>query len=163
LLTSLNTAVADANLPQLSRQANDLLAVTQQKIAALDTKGLNEEAERLLVSLDRAVADANIPELSQDVQHFVADIRATNEHLRKLLTGSEEMSSQTNLAETVARLNQALQRIDKLVATERPEIEIIVANFREISDNLRDLTSALKERPSELLFSKPPRKSEALK
>jgi len=163
LLVSLNAAVADANVPQLSREARDLLAETRQKIAVLDTESMNEDLGQLLSSLDRAVADANVPRLSQEIQHFVAEIRVTNDNLRRLLAGSGELSSQANLAETVARLNSALRRVDKLVATERPEIEIIIANFREISDNLKDLTSALKKRPSELILSKPPAKSEALK
>ena len=107
--------------------------------------------------------EGGVPGVSQEIQQFVAEIRVTNDNLRRLLAGSGELSSQTNLAETVTRLNSALQRIDKLVATERPEIEVIIANFREISDNLKDLTSALKKRPSQLILSKPPAKSEALK
>jgi len=163
LLVSLNATVADANVPQLSREVRDLLAETRQKIAALDTESMNEDLGQLLASLDQAVADADIPRLSQEIQQFVAEIRVTNDNLRRLLAGSGELSDQTNLAETVARLNNALQRIDKLVATERPEIEVIIANFREISDNLKDLTGALKKRPSQLILSKPPAKSEALK
>jgi hypothetical protein len=124
---------------------------------------MNEDVVQLLASLDRAVADANVPALSSEVQNFVAEIRATNDHLRKLLAAPAELSGQTSLPETVARLNKALARIDTLVATGRPELEIVLANFREISDNLRDLTAMLKEHPSDLLFSKPPAKSEALK
>lgn len=163
LLASLNTTVSEANLPQLSAEARGLLAETRRKVAAIDAERMNEDVVQLLASLDRAVADANVPALSSEIESFVAEIRVTNEHLRKLLAGPAELSDQTNLPETIARLNQALTRIDTLIVTGRPELEIVLANFREISDNLRDLTSTLKEHPSGLLFSKPPAKSEVLK
>lgn len=163
LLASLNTAVVDANVPQLSRQARRVLTEAEQKVAALDTKKINEDLAHLLTSLDRAVADANVPGLSQQARNFLAEIRVTNEHLQALLAAPESISGRQNLPEAIARLNSTLLRIDKLVTSERPEIEIILANFREISDNLRDLVAILKAHPSELLFSKPPPKSEALK
>ena len=101
--------------------------------------------------------------MSAAVTQFVQEIRATNDNLRRLLASPEGIGSGTNLPEVVARLNRALSSIDRLVTSEKPEIEIIIANFREISDNLRDLTESLRERPSELIFSKPPRESEAYK
>jgi len=63
----------------------------------------------------------------------------------------------------IARLNKTLVRIDKLISTERLQIEMILANFKEISDNLKTLTNNLKQHPSDLLFSKPPSQSEAIK
>ena len=162
-LVNLNAAVVDANVPQLSRQAREVLIEAEEKVAALDTQKINADLEHLLSSLGQAVADANVPALSGQAQGFLAEVRQTNEHLQKLLAAPETLAGQPNLPEAIARLNGALSRIEKLIAAERPEIEIILANFREISDNLRELVSTLKERPSELLFSKPPRKSETVK
>jgi paraquat-inducible protein B len=193
VLTSVNQGIADANLGELSREAKGLLKETRQKVAALETEKINEATQELLASLnaaaaeaqqkvaaldtrkinqdlvhvltsvDRAVAEANIPELSRDTQSFLAEIRATNEHLQKLLAAPEAVSGATNVPEAVARLNSTLTRLDRLMATERPEIEIILANFRELSDTLRELVATLKAHPSELLFSKPPPRSEVLK
>ena len=110
------------------------------------------------------------PKVAQIVQVMDARGAQPDEHLQKLLAAPEELSGQPNLPEVVARLDKALSRIDRalsridrLIVSERPEIEIILANFREISDTLRELTANLKERPSDILFSNPPPKSEALK
>ncbi len=162
-LEAAERAVGDANLARISEEATGLLAETRQKVQALDVAGISDATQRLLASLDRTVADANVPELSAAVTQFVQEIRATNDNLRRLLASPEGIGSGTNLPEVVARLNRALSSIDRLVTSEKPEIEIIIANFREISDNLRDLTESLRERPSELIFSKPPRESEAYK
>lgn len=162
-LEAAERAVGDANLARISEEATGLLAETRQKVQALDTAGISDATQRMLASLDRTVSDANVPELSAAVTQFVQEIRATNDNLRRLLASPEGIGSGTNLPEVVARLNRALSSIDRLVTSEKPEIEIIIANFREISDNLRDLTESLRERPSELIFSKPPRESEAYK
>ncbi len=161
VLDSLDKAINDANMGELSQQAIGLLSETRLKVRALDTETLSASANHVLASMDRTVVDANMPELSQQLQSFITEVRQTNKDLQKLLSSPTE--TQSNIPEMVARINSALSRIDKLIANERPELEIILANFREISDNIKELTGSLKEYPSELLFSQPPSKSEALK
>ena len=161
VLDSLDKAINDANIGELSQQAIGLLGEARLKVRALDTETLSASANQVLASLDRTVVDANVPELSQQLQSFITEVRQTNENLQKLL--ASPTATQSNIPEMIARINSALSRIDKLIANERPELEIILANFREISENIKDLTGSLKEHPSELLLSKPPSKSEALK
>jgi paraquat-inducible protein B len=161
-LTSLNQAVAEANIPQLSRQARGLLTQTDQKIAALDAKKINDDIERLLASLNRAVVDANTPALSRQAQTLMDELRTTNKYLQALLKPPEGVSPPPSASEAVARLNQTLARLNGLIATERPGIERILNDLREITDNLKELISSLEQNPSELLFSKPPKKSEVL-
>ncbi len=161
VLDSLDKAINDANMGELSQQAIGLLSETRLKVRALDTETLSASANQVLDSMDRTVVDANVPELSQQLQNFIAEVRQTNENLQKLL--ASPTPTQSNIPEMIARINAALSRIDRLIANERPQLEIILANFREISDNIKDLTGSLKEHPSELLLSQPPSKSEALK
>jgi phospholipid/cholesterol/gamma-HCH transport system substrate-binding protein len=162
-LVSVNKAIADANLGQVSQDTSALLTETRQKVESIDTAGISHAAQRLLDSLDQTVADANVPELSAEAKRFIQEIRVTNDSLQRLLAAPEGIPSGTNIPEVIARLNRALSSIDRLVTTEKPDLEVIIANFREISDSLRDLTESLRERPSELFFSKPPRESEAYK
>ncbi len=162
-LVAVEKAVGEANLARVSEEATGLLAEARQKVQSLDTEGISDATRRLLASLDQTVTDANVPALSGEAKRLIAEVRVTNDNLRRLLAAPEGMAGGTNLPEVVARLNRALASIDRLVATEKPEIEVIIGNFREISDNLRDLTESLRARPSELFFSKPPRESEAYK
>lgn len=162
LLASLNQAVTDANLPQVSRQMQEVLARMDQKLVALNVKKINADVERLLGSLNRAVADANVPALSHEAQSLMAELRTTNEYLQSFLLPPEGLS-QPNLPEVVARLGKTVSQLNKVLAAEKPEIETILRDFREITDSLNDLVSTLKEHPSELLFSSPPGRSEVLK
>ncbi len=161
LLVSLNRTVVDANVPALSQEAQSLLAEARQTLQALEAERISRAAQRLLASLDRAVADANVPALSSETRALVAELHENARHLKKLLVAPD--TPMANLPKVLDDFDTALVRLDRLIASERPEIEILLSNFREISDNLRELTESLKDRPSELLFSKPPARSEALK
>jgi len=161
VLDSFDKAINDLNIGEVSQQAIGLLSEAQLKVRALDTETLSASANHVLASMDRTVVDANVPELSQQLQNFITEIRQTNKDLQRVLASPTE--TQSNIPEMIARINNALTRIDKLIANEKPQLEIILANFREISDNIKELTNNLKGHPSELLFSQPPSKSEVLK
>lgn len=162
-LDSLNQAVVDANIQQLSRQMRDVLTSIDQKLAALNMVKINANVEQLLETLNQTVADSNIPALSHEAQGLIAELRLTNGHLRDLLMPPDGMAKRANLPEVVGQLNRTMSQLNRVLATERPEIQTIMAELRETLDGLNDLVAILKERPSELLFSNPPRKSEVLK
>ncbi len=162
LLASLNQAVTDANIPQLSRQMQDVLTEMDRKLIALDVKGINTDIERLLDSLNQAVADANVPALSQEAQTLMAELRTTSQYLQSLLLPPEG-SPPPNVPDVVARLGTTVSQLNTVLAAEKPQIETILNDLRELTDSLNDLVSTLKEHPSELLFSSPPRRSEVLK
>ena len=163
ILSSLDKAIAEARIDDISKEARELLVQARTKVEKLDTDKISVAAQQALASVDHAVADANVPALSHELQSLIVEVRQTNKNLQKLLTSPEPVSGQSNLPEMIARLNKTLVRIDKLIATERPQIEMILGNFKEISDNLKDLTKNLKQHPSDLLFSNPPSQSEAIK
>ena len=163
VLASLETAIADARIGDISRDVRDLLADASRQVNDLDTRKISLAAQQTLASADKAVADANVPALSRDIRNLIAEVRRTNANLHKLLASPKPISGPSNLPEMVARLNKTLGRIDKLISTERPQIEIILANFKEISENMKDLTGSLKRRPSDLILSKPPLQSEVFK
>ncbi len=162
-IASLNSAVADANIPQLSQQARDVLSHADQQITALDLERIREDIEHLLASLEGAVADANVPALSRETQGLMTDLRETNKYLKDLLAPREGVTSPPNVPEVVARLSQTITQLNKMLSTERPQIDAMLNEFRQIAENLRELVAALREQPSSLLFGKPPQKSEVLK
>lgn len=163
ILNSLDKAVTEARIGDIGKEARELLTQARMKVEKLDTEKIGEAAQQALASVDHAVSDANVPALSQELQNLIVEVRQTNKNLQQLLASPEPVSGQSNLPEMIARLNKTLVRIDKLISTERPQIEMILANFKEISDNLKTLTNNLKQHPSDLLFSKPPSQSEAIK
>jgi paraquat-inducible protein B len=83
--------------------------------------------------------------------------------LENILVALREAIRDANVPAVAAQLKDTLQRIDKLVATGRPELQQSLENLREVSANLKDLTETLKRHPAEAIFSQPPPKPEALK
>ncbi len=163
VLTSLDSAISDANVADISSDMRVLLAEARAQVRNLDANRISLAAQNTLASVDRAVADVNTPAISEQVQSLLAEVRQTSEHLQKLLASPQPLSQPANLPEMIARLNKTMGRVDRLVSTERPQIETILAHFRELSDNLKDLTESLKQHPSGLFFSKPPLPPEVLK
>jgi ABC-type transporter Mla subunit MlaD len=162
-LASLNSAVTDANIPQLSRQARDVLSHADQQVTALNLERINVNIEHLLGSLDQAVVDANVAALSQEAQDLLAGLRETNKYLKDLLAPPEGATHRANVPEIVARLNQTISQLNKVLSTERPQINAALSEFQQIAESLSELVTALREQPSSLLFSRPPQKSEVLK
>jgi paraquat-inducible protein B/uncharacterized coiled-coil protein SlyX len=163
LLNSLNKVITDANVPQLSRQTQALLAESRGKVAALDMAAINADIAKLLASADRAVTDANVPGLSREAQTLLAELRVTNQHLNALLAPPAGMTGRPNLPEVVEGAGQTIDQLNATLTRDRPELDRILTEFQQIAERLNDLILELQQQPSELLFSKPPRKSEVLK
>jgi len=83
--------------------------------------------------------------------------------IERILVTLKEAIRDANVPAVAAQLKDTLQRIDKLVASGKPELQQSLENLRDVSANLRDLTETLKRHPSEAIFSQPPPKPEALK
>ncbi len=160
---TMERTITDANVPQVSRDIRELVKETRLKMQQLNTEQITASVQKALDSVDRAIADANVPAISEQANALFAELRQTNEGLKDLVVSPDTDLSQSNLPETISRLNRTLSRMDRLLATERPQIELILANFAQISENLKDLTETLKQNPAGLLRSTPPKHPEASK
>ncbi len=72
VFTSLNTAITEAHLAELSKEAQGLLQASRQKVEALEMDKINAGAQRFVAALNEAVAEANVPQLSQQVRALLA-------------------------------------------------------------------------------------------
>jgi phospholipid/cholesterol/gamma-HCH transport system substrate-binding protein/paraquat-inducible protein B len=163
LTKSLTTAVNDADVGGISKQAKALLTEARVKVNKLDTEKINTETLRTIESVNKAVNDANIPTLSRQFESLFTELRETNRNLKNLLTTSKPETEQTSLPQVVARLDRTLKRIEKFLYTQQPQLNLILLNFKEITENLKNLSETLSQNPSELIFSEPPPKSEPVK
>ncbi len=160
LLSSMDQAIADANVPEVAQDIQQLLAQAEHKIQAIDTAKINQEALGVLASLQGAVADANIPQLSVQAQTLLVQANTALVELNALLVRPQTDPLPANLPLVVGQLHTTLQRIDRLIATKSPQIDRVLDDTREISENLKQLTESLSRNPSNIIFSKPPRRTE---
>lgn len=163
LFVSLDQAVADARIDEISRAFRGAMTELETKLDDLQLEEISVAAQKFLASVDQAIADANVPAVSEEVQGLFAESRQTNEKLLHLLADPETEAWQSSIPEAVGRLNRSLARIDSLIASEQPQVDLILVNIFQISENLKDLTEMLKQNPAELLRGSAPKRSEALK
>jgi len=127
----------------------------------------------LLVVMRDAVKDANVPGLSDNVNHLLADLRKTNEHLNEIMASKEAREALKNLGQTLANLKtgtenlpqtitdlrKLLREVNTLVASQRDEVQGLLQQSRQVFENLNDLTGDAKRNPSRLFFGSPPAKA----
>ena len=148
---------------QIGELIEQLLAAVVQAVDDANIPQISSRAEGMFASAKQAVEDANVPEISEQIITLLAEARKTNEDLKKILASQKADPQMANLPEMIARLNQTLRRIDKLIISQTPQVAQTLENLRQVSANLREMTENLKKNPSESIFSQPPPKSEALK
>jgi len=127
----------------------------------------------LLVVMRDAVKDANVPGLSDNVNHLLADLRKTNEHLNEIMASKEAREALKNLGQTLANLKtgtenlpqtitdlrKLLREVNTLVASQRDEVQGLLQQSKQVFENLNDLTGDAKRNPSRLFFGAPPAKT----
>ena len=160
--TTLNAAIVDVNIPALSQEVRGLAGEARQKIDAIDTVAINEATLQALLAFHTAVEDVNVPELGAEAKGLLTDARDVAKDLQALLAKPETAAELANLPKAVAQLNKTLERVDRLVVRQMPQIEQTITNLRAISENLKELTRGLEQDPAGIILSKPPAKSEAL-
>jgi len=163
VLVSVNRAIDDANIPGISGGIQELIADADQAVKDINTPAISDGIQSLVANANKTVDDVNMPVLSNEIQNFFVELRQTNQHLQKLLKNPEKESQVGNIAVLVSNLNRTLLRIDKLVLSQTPQIEQALEDLKGVAADLKELTSGLKQHPSQLIFSQPPPKSEVLK
>ncbi|MHC4266168.1 MAG: MlaD family protein, partial [Planctomycetota bacterium] len=103
------------------------------KLEEIDIQGIVKNLDELLISIRTAVDDANVPGLTNEIEGFFADAR-------ELLSSPDVDTRRANVAQILSNLESTLDRIDTKLATEGPQIDKILRNLREITDDIKELT-----------------------
>jgi len=120
---------------------------------------MKDSVDKILVKLE----EVDITGLTEEIKGLFGELRQTNQQIQGLLTNPDPNAESTNLAQIMARLDNTLEELNLKIRTQGPEIDKFLRNLRAISDDIKELTAMLKEHPSEIIFSQPPKKSEIIK
>lgn len=159
----------DKNINQISSKADTLLKnlneVTNEKNRQ-NLTGVLENANGMLTrngpKID-AIA-SNLQSTSKKLQPLMDDIRKATEKLNALsdqLNGTlveNRPQLKKDLAEletTLASAQQLMGDIQSLLESNRSDIDAMLENFRRSSENLKQFTDTVKERPFSLIRIKP--------
>jgi len=139
------------------------LESTLARIDDLKVEELIESANNLLVNLNEAVDEAQIGVIRDEVSDLLAETKDGITQIKSFLRTSEGPRPEAAIEDILASLDKTIQRINRLIKAQSPEIDRAVKNLSQATENLKDVTEDLKAQPSKLIFSEPPAKSETVK
>lgn len=113
---------------------------------------MKDSVDQILVKLE----EIDVKAIANNLTQLLVD-------LRQLLKSSDPNSKVVNLPQIMVRLDSVLERIDRQTANNSVDLDRFLRNISLISDDIKELTAMLKEHPSEIIFSQPPKKSEIIK
>jgi phospholipid/cholesterol/gamma-HCH transport system substrate-binding protein len=158
---------------------NKLLSTANDRVAALDTKSLQQRTERTLAKVESTLNDIAAKKLSDETLALLGELRRTNTELQVTLTNPSfkklpesadqalakirELVSDPKLATSIAHMERTLGRLDRIFGGGEADLATTIENLRQISDNLRDLTEDAKRYPSNVIFGAPPRPLERVR
>ena len=108
LFVSLDKAVADAKIDEISQSFRGAMDELKAKLDELEADEISAAAQKVLASIDQAIVDANVAGLSTEVQGLFAESRQTNQKLLHLLADPETEVWQSSVPEAIGRLNRSL-------------------------------------------------------
>ncbi len=142
-INALLTEVRDTN-----RHLKELASGPELKSIVQDGAAMALQARQMIERIDKPLTQ------------FVADLPKASENLNRLIQKVDTAS--VDLPETGAQLKQALQRLNRLLSAQQPDIEQTMENLRAISENMKELTDSSKRYPSQVLFGAPPPPSKVM-
>lgn len=163
LLKTLNTTVKDAKIGEISRDARKLLAAAEAAIKDAKIGDLRKDLTELIAAAKGAVKDAKIGEVSKETRELIAELRQSNLHLQAMLKTPDGAPPGASLAKTVADLDKVILRVDRLLKRQTPAISRTMNSLATVAEQLKKLVDDLERNPARLLFGGPPPRSRKVK
>jgi phospholipid/cholesterol/gamma-HCH transport system substrate-binding protein/paraquat-inducible protein B len=120
---------------------------------------MKDSVDKILAKLE----EVDITGLGEEIKGLFGELRQTNQQIQGLLTNPDPNAESANLAQIMVRLDNTLEELNLKIRSQSPEVDKLLRNLRAISDDVKELTAMLKDHPSQIIFSKPPAKSEIVK
>jgi len=149
-----------------------LLDTTNERIASVDVKKLQQRADVTLAKLESTLDQLQAKKLSDEASALLTELRQSNAELKKTLANPalqkipedtaaamqrvKELVSDPKLQRTISSLDRIMGRFDRIFGSTDTDLATSIENLRQITDNLRDLTEETKRYPASVIFGGPP-------
>jgi len=149
-----------------------LLDTTNERIASVDVKKLQQRADVTLAKLESTLDQLQAKKLSDEASALLTELRQSNAELKKTLANPalqkipedtaaamqrvKELVSDPKLQRTITSLDRIMGRFDRIFGSTDTDLATSIENLRQITDNLRDLTEETKRYPASVIFGGPP-------
>lgn len=147
---------------------------TLDNIKDLTGEENRERVRQVLAKMDGILTDArprlktilaNFDNTSAKIDKFMDEIKGTREQLDVVLknwgqlTGREDAEVERTLRQlrdTLVRAEGAMDEVNRLLIANREHLDVTLENFEASSENIREFTDTLKQRPYSLIRVKNP-------
>lgn len=126
--------VENLNIGELSTNLNEIMAKLNQAVGDAQIQKLSTGLQNLVSDVQKALVDAKLGEVSTDARNLMVGLEKSNAELEKILKNLEPAT----------RLKPG-------------EVQAIMKNLKDVTENLESFSYSVKERPSSLLWGSPPK------
>jgi ABC-type transporter Mla subunit MlaD len=119
------------------------------KIGELPVAQLSADADKVLRNANATIVHAD---------PVVADLRQSVANLAVITRDLRALAEKGDLDRTVTRIEEAVERLNGLVADNQRDARVIVRDLRVTAENLRELSATIKRYPAGALIGGPPEK-----
>ena len=158
-------------IPSAPSQLNRLLSSMEKNLSLLENVDLSEVLNRAKTLIDTAnrlaenVNQIDFKQIGTNAGSLIVEFRETNRGIQRTLADAQTAINGADLpaigrgtAEMEAKLSDAAVQLRHVLASvDTGELNNSLANVRAATDELVVLLHDLQQRPSSLLFSKPPK------
>jgi len=167
-LRSIARKLDQVEFEKISKDLDGMITSATQLVNALHAEHLGTEAKQVMAELRGTIQDARRILDSPYVAKAIKDSAAAMEDLRLTAgdlthTAKNVRAATDQLPDLMVRMNKSLRRVDALLVGQGEKVEDVLENLRSVSEELRYLTKAVEQYPSQVLFGEPPPRSQAVK
>ena len=158
-----------SSLPALAARLNELVDRGSEALSDANIRSLG----RIVGNLDKATA--GLPQSAREFDNLLASVRSSTEDARTLISQIhgpavnatvELLALVHKLSATSDNLERASGQLDAFVSDNRgqisgfvqqglPQVEALLRDSREAAEEIRELSSSLRENPSRLIYQAP--------
>jgi phospholipid/cholesterol/gamma-HCH transport system substrate-binding protein len=169
LLADLRKAVEDIQIKAISERLAS--ALDEARASATRVKDIlsSPEIGATLKNLEATTGQAKQVVASPEIRKFLADLPAISADLKSTIQRvnriaenpaiDKTLAGAANVGPAVVDLRRALRDLSGILASNRAEIETMIANLRRASVNAAELTDEAKRNPARTLFGDAPSKA----
>jgi len=171
LVVNIDTAIQQADIPAVSKEAVGLVSELRQTNAHLqavlgDVKTFVGNAESLVGEAHALVSDPNAKKTLAESAELAVSLRKSADHLDELLTAPQVRQILDGLASAAQQAGPAAEDVrllvgtlHRLVQTTERDLSTITDMLQHVATNLDNFAQEARDNPARLLFSQPPPKT----
>jgi phospholipid/cholesterol/gamma-HCH transport system substrate-binding protein/paraquat-inducible protein B len=167
-LRSIARKLDQVEFEKITKDLDSMITSVTQLVKSVQVEQLGTEAKQVMTELRGTIQDARRVLDNPHLAKTFKDSSAAMEDFRRAAGDLNQTAKNVRIGtdrfpDLVTRLSKTLRRADTLLAAQGEKVDDVLENLRTASEELRYLTKAVEQYPSQVLFGEPPPRSQAVK